>query len=411
MNVDRVNVGFAALEMNKALGFSPQVFGLGAGLFFIGYALFEVPSNMILHRVGVKIWIARIMITWGLISAATAFVSGATQFYIIRVLLGIAEAGFVPGMMLYFTYWFPANMRARVVACMVIGSPVGSIIMSPLSGWLLGANWLGLAGWQWMFILEAMPAVLLGLAVFFVLPRDPSSAVWLTEEQKRALKDALAEEKLALGESVKHSFWEGISDPRVIVFILANLLWTSGFYGSSIWLPLIIKSFGFSNIQVGFLNVLPAVASVVAMIIWSWNSDRTGERLWHLAVGALLGGGGLAVSAYFVTQPVVSLLAILVATFGMFGWAAVFWTVPQTFLSGRAAASGLAVISALGSLGGFFGPNLVGGLKSILGSFQYSLFALALCLILAAIVVLVFGAVYREDIRKARAAATSKLVG
>ncbi|MGF6873547.1 MFS transporter [Paraburkholderia sp. MM5477-R1] len=402
MNIDRINVSFAALEMNRELGFSPNVFAFGAGLFFIGYAVCEIPSNMMLRRIGARIWISRIMVTWGLLSAASAAVSNPTQFYLARVCLGVAEAGFVPGMILYFTYWFPAKMRARVVACMVIGSPIGSMIAAPLSAWLLGLNGLGLSGWQWMFILEAAPAVLLGFIVLLLLPSSPLAAGWLSDNERRCLTQLLEQERALLGTAVKHTFLEGILDPKVIIFVLANLFWSCGLYGSLIWLPLILKSFGFSNIQVGWLASVPPAVSILAMLAWSWNSDRTGERVWHLVAGALIGGVAFSLSAYFTTRPMISLLAILVATIGLYGWAAVFWSLPQTFLSGSAAASGFALISSVGSLGGFFGPNLVAGLKVLLGSFQYSLFALSCCLVAAALTVTYFGIRYRDEIRKLR---------
>lgn len=278
--LDRVNIGFAALTMNQDLGFSPTVFGLGAGIFFLGYFLFEVPSNLILHKVGARIWIARVMITWGLVSGCMAFVQGTTSFYILRFLLGVAEAGFFPGIILYLSYWFPAARRAQVTAIFMAAAPLSTALGSPVSAALLEMHgMLGYAGWQWLFVLEALPAVVLGIVVLFYLTDRPEKAHWLTDEERHWLQDTMqAEEQARVASHGHSSVWRGLADRRVLALALVYFGTSAGLYTLGIWSPQIIHSFGASSLAIGFLNAIPAVTGVGGMILWARHSDRTGER-------------------------------------------------------------------------------------------------------------------------------------
>src|ERR1700754_2753733 len=277
--IDRVNIGFAALTMNKELGFSPTVFGFGAGIFFLGYFLCEVPSNLVLDKVGARIWIARVMITWGLISGAMALVQGATSFYVLRFLLGAAEAGFFPGIILYLSYWFPARQRAAVTAIFMAAAPLSTVLGSPVSGALLDMHGiLGLSGWQWMFIIEGVPAVLLGVVVLFYMTDRPEKATWLSNDERNWLVRTMNTEAAQKAGTASHSVWRGLADLRVIGLSLVYFGTSAGLYTLGIWAPQIIKQFGLSSMQIGFLNALPGVVAVMAMVLWARHSDRTGER-------------------------------------------------------------------------------------------------------------------------------------
>src|SRR4051812_10060567 len=281
--IDRVNIGFASLTMNKDIGLSPTFYGFGAGIFFWGYFLFEVPSNIILHKVGARIWIARVMITWGIVSAAMAFVQGPTSFYALRFLLGVAEAGFFPGIILYLSYWFPARQRAAVTALFMAAAPLSTVLGSPVSGALLEMDgMLGFKGWQWLFVLEALPAVLLGFVVLAFLTDRPEKAKWLADDERRWLVETMNVETTSKAATAKHSIWRGLADPRVLALALIYFGTSAGLYTLGVWAPQIIKQFGLSSLQVGFLNALPASAAVVAMVLWARHSDRTGERTWHV---------------------------------------------------------------------------------------------------------------------------------
>lgn len=297
--IDRVNIGFAALTMNKDLGFSPTVFGFGAGIFFLGYFLFEVPSNLVLDKVGARIWIARVMITWGLISGAMAFVQGANSFYILRFLLGAAEAGFFPGIILYLSYWFPARQRAAVTAVFMAAAPLSTVLGSPVSGALLEMHgWLGLSGWQWMFLIEAAPAVILGVVVLFYMTDRPEKATWLRDDERNWLVNAMAAEAAGKAASASHSVWRGLADPRVIALSLVYFGTSAGLYTLGIWAPQIIKEFGLTSLQVGLLNALPGIVAVIAMVIWARHSDRSGERTWHVVAACLLAAVGLVFAGF-----------------------------------------------------------------------------------------------------------------
>jgi ACS family tartrate transporter-like MFS transporter len=387
--IDRVNIGFAALTMNKDLGFSPTVFGFGAGIFFLGYFLFEVPSNLVLDKVGARIWIARVMITWGLISGAMAFVEGPNSFYTLRFLLGAAEAGFFPGIILYLSYWFPARQRAAVTAIFMAAAPLSTVLGSPVSGALLEMHGLlGLNGWQWMFIAEAVPAVILGVVVLFYMTDRPEKAQWLTAEERQWLVTTMNAEAATKAASASHSIWRGLADLRVIALSLVYFGTSAGLYTLGIWAPQIIKEFGLSSLQVGFLNALPGTVAIVAMVLWARHSDRTGERTWHVVAACMLASLGLMLAGFAGTVLAV-LLALTLVNIGISSAKPPLWSMPTMFLSGSAAAAGIATINSIGNLGGFVGPAMIGWIKDLTGSFLGGLFFVAALLVLSAVLTLV----------------------
>ena len=387
--LDRVNLGFAALTMNAELNFSATVFAWGAGIFFFGYFLFEVPSNVILHRVGASRWIARIMVTWGIISALMATVSGVNSFYVMRFLLGVAEAGFFPGMILYLTYWYPASYRARVMALFAIAVPVSSVIGAPLSGYLLDhlEGLAGLRGWQWLFILEGVPSILLGIVTWFYLTDRPAVAAWLPEDQKQWLVAKLAREEAARAAAHGMTLREALTNSKVLVLAAVYFAFVAALYGMQFWLPQIVKAFGLSNLQTGFVTAIPYVFGSIAMVLWGRHSDRTRERIWHLALPLMLTAIGLGVSGYLAT-PMQTMIAITIGAIGIFCTFALFWTLPTAFLSGTATAGAIALINAIGNLAGFGGPFLIGWVKDKTGSTSPGLLFLAALPLLASIVVL-----------------------
>jgi ACS family tartrate transporter-like MFS transporter len=387
--IDRVNIGFAALTMNKDLGFSPTVFGFGAGIFFLGYFLFEVPSNLVLDKVGARIWIARVMITWGLISGAMAFVQGPNSFYTLRFLLGAAEAGFFPGIILYLSYWFPARQRAAVTAIFMAAAPLSTVLGSPVSGALLEMHGLlGLSGWQWMFIIEAVPALILGVVVLFYMTDRPEKAKWLRDDERNWLVNTMNAEADKKAGAASHSVWRGLADPRVIALSLVYFGTSAGLYTLGIWAPQIIKEFGLSSFQVGFLNSLPGIVAIAAMVIWARHSDRSGERTWHVVGACLLASLGL-VLAGFAGSVLAVLLALTLVNIGISSAKPPLWSMPTMFLSGSAAAAGIATINSIGNLGGFVGPAMIGWIKDLTGSFQGGLFFVAGLLVLSAVLTLV----------------------
>ncbi len=384
--IDRVNIGFAALQMNKELSFSPTVYGLGAGIFFIGYFFFEIPSNLILEKVGARLWIARIAITWGIISVAMAWVHNETTFYVMRFLLGVAEAGLLPGLLLYFSYWFPARQRARALALFMTATAISNIIGAPLSVSLLGLDGLwGLRGWQLMFIVEGVPSILMGFVVLYYLTNRPAEANWLSDDEKAWLDNVLSAERAAKEESSGRMTLKLAFSPRVLLIALLCFFLVSGNFGVVFWLPQIIKSFGgLSNMQVGLLAAVPYILAAVAMVWWGYHSDRTGDRKWHLAIAALVGAAGLAGSA-LATEPAWSFAALCVAAIGIWSMFGVFWAIPADFLSGLAAAGGFALINSIGTLGGFAGPFLVGFVRERTGTFSASLLVLAAFVLVSAL--------------------------
>jgi MFS transporter, ACS family, tartrate transporter len=400
--LDRVNVGVASLTMNKELGLTPTMFGWAAGLFFVGYCLFEIPSNLVLKRVGARIWIARIMITWGLVSAATCLVVDAKEFAIARFFLGVAEAGFAPGIVYFISRWFPAEWRGRAMSWFFVGIPLSSVIGSPISGAILQMDgMLGWSGWRWLFLLEGLPAIALGIACLFVLIEKPEDAVWLTPDERAWLQQRLKFAKDGAAVAVQRSdrsFTGAFTDPRVLLLALINFCFIFGLYGVGIWLPQIVKAFGsLGNMEVAVINAIPYVFASVGMILWARSADRTGERVWHLATAAIVGGAGLATSAVFMAAPIVAMAAITVATVGILAYLPMIFSGPGTsFLSRRDSAVGIAIITTVGNLGGFLGPYAVGWLRESTQSFTAALLGLAAVLVLAAILVFVVDAVERR---------------
>lgn len=379
-NLDRANVGFAALQMRQELGFSNAAYGLGAGIFFIGYLAFEIPSNMILHKIGPRIWIARIMVTWGIVSCAMAFVQGPTSFYILRFLLGVAEAGFAPGVLLYLTYWYPAKERGRATALFMAATVLSIVIGAPISGWLIeaGEGLFGLHGWQAMFILEGLPAVLLGVFTFFYLVDSPKKdSKWLAEDEKTWLLRELAADQDNAQPDTRHSLREIFSDYRVWLLTIVYMFNGIAVYGVIMWLPQIVKSIGdLTTTQAGFVSAIPFVFAALGLVVISRNSDRTGERKIHTAISGLFGGLFLAASA-LAPNAYVGLLLLCACAFFLWSYLGVFWTLPTQFLSGAAAAGGLAAINGFAQIGGFTGPYIVGWVKTSTDSFSLAVLTLA----------------------------------
>lgn len=387
--IDRVNIGFAALTMNKDLGFSASVFGFGAGIFFWGYFLFEVPSNIILDKVGARIWIARVMITWGIVSAAMAFVEGQNSFYILRFLLGVAEAGFFPGIILYLSYWFPAQQRAAATSLFMAAAPLSTVLGSPLSSALLEMNGIwDLKGWQWMFLIEAAPAVILGFVVLGYMTDRPEQARWLTDDERDWLVQTMNQERSGKAAMAGHSVWSGLADLRVLTLALVYFGTSAGLYTLGVWAPQMIKSFGLTTMEVGFLNAVPPTVAVLAMYLWSWHSDKTNERTWHVIIASLAAAVGLVLAG--LSETVVAVVAALVlVNVGISAAKPPLWSMPTLFLSGPAAAAGIATINSIGNLGGFAGPAMIGWIKDQTGHFAGGLYFVAGLLVLSAVLTLI----------------------
>lgn len=384
--IDRVNVGFASLQMNEALGFSSSVYGFGAGLFFVGYACFEVPSNLILYRVGVRTWIARIMITWGLLSAATIFVQGPLSFYAVRFFLGVAEAGFFPGIAYYLQQWFPSTHRGKALGWFMMAIPLSNVVGGPSAGLLLGMDgYLGLPGWQWMFLGQGLPAVVLGIVVLIFLPEDPAHARWLRPDSRAWLVATLARERAHAERRHNYNLRAALTHPIVWRLGLVYFLGSFGTYGLTLWLPTIIKGVsGLGNVAIGFISAIPYIAASVATVANGVHSDRTNERVLHVAVPCLVASAAFLASA-FITSPLLALAVITVAAMGILARNAPFWALPSMFLSGQAAAGGLALINTVGALGGFVGPYVVGFVRDATGSFSGGLIALSLAVLGSAV--------------------------
>lgn len=363
--LDRVNVGFAKLQMADDLQFSEAVYGFGAGIFFIAYFFLEIPSNLMLHRVGARLWIARIMITWGIISAGMAFVTTPMSFYVMRCLLGIAEAGFYPGVILYLSYWFPTNRRGRMYALFATAVPLSGVIGAPLSGWIMGAfnGFHGFAGWQWMFILEGIPSVLIGILVIFKLTDRISHAKWLTDEEKKILQANIdSDTQHHVHSSLKEIFLQ----PRVWLLTLIYFCLIAGFYTIGFWLPTLIKDSGVKDVlSIGLLSAIPYGAAALTMIVVSRSADRWRERRWHLALTATLGGIGMIISASFSDNIVIAMMGLTLGAMGALSTLPLFWSLPTAFLGGTAAAAGIALINSWGNLAGFAAPYMMGYLKDL----------------------------------------------
>lgn len=401
--LDRINVGFAALTMRGDLHLSATQFGFASGIFFWGYFIFEVPSNVILEKVGARLWIARIMITWGLLAAATAFVTGATSFAVLRFFLGLAEAGFMPGLVLYFTYWLPSYHQARVNAGWFLALPIAVAIGSPISTALLSLDgWLGLKGWQHLYIFEGLPTVLAGFLVLFMLTDRPAQATFLTPEEKDWLTRRLAAERQAKEAVRRLSLWQALIDRKVLLLGLNYLGIVTASLGMLIFIPQIIKSLGVtSNMTVGWLTMIPYAAAGVVEIVWATISDRMNERRWNLVVACVVSAGGL-VMAGLTMGTWWALVGMTIAACGFYGSKGPFWAMPSAFLTGPAAAAAIAAINSIGNLGGFFGPWYVGFVKDATGSYAGGLYGLALFGVLAAMV-----AAFFLDVPKVAAARVS----
>ena len=396
--LDRVNVGFAALTMNEDVGLTPEMFGWGAGVFFVGYFLFEVPSNVILLRVGARIWICRIMLTWGAVSMAMALVQGPYSFYALRFLLGLAEAGFAPGMLLYLTFWFPPALRARYMAYYLCAIPLAGVVGAPLSGLILEMTpgVAGLAGWQWLFLIEGVPAIVLGFVVLWYLPNGPSDSKWLTAEEKNIIAARLSRED----HSLSHSMWRGMFDLRVLALCLVYFGIVAALYGLAIWLPQIVASMGFSITWNSFVVSGISIVAVIAMALVGWSSERFDEYVWHVAVTAVV--AALALLAAGVSSSIiVTLLALTVATATVYATLSPFWIIPPGFLVGSAAASGMALINSVGNLGGLAGPAMIGYFRESTGNYGAGLIALAIGLVAAAAMIAALGRFLRAGASQA----------
>jgi MFS transporter, ACS family, tartrate transporter len=389
--LDRVNVGFAAFTMNKAIGLSPAAYGLGGGLFFIGYFLFEVPSNLILYRIGVRVWIARVMVTWGIVSACSAFVTGPRSFYALRFLLGVAEAGFFPGIILYLSLWFPARYRAIAAAAFMAAAPISTAISSPISGALMELpRFAGLSNWQWLYLIEAAPAVVLGFVVLKVLTDKSEEATWLAAEEREWLVRRLkSEQTTAAATHVGGltSVWRAMCDLRVLALSLIYLGTSAGLYTLGLWAPLILRQFRFSSLETGWINALPSVVAVLAMTLWARHSDQTLERTWHVVIPCAAACLGF-IWAGSTHTAIGVICALVVVNVGISAAKAPLWAMASTFMSGAGAAAGIAMINSIGNLGGFIGPYMIGWIKGKTGSYTGGLYVVGATLALSAVLTL-----------------------
>ena len=385
--LNRVNVSFAALTMNKDLGLDPYYYGLGAGIFFFGYCLFEIPSNLILVHVGARKWIARILFTWGLLACATAVVQGPKSFLTMRFLLGAAEAGYFPGVILYLTYWFPARYRARIISRFMLSIPISLAVGAPVSVWIMQAfqGMLGLQGWQWLYIIQGIPAVLATFIVLMFLPDNPTKATFLNEAEKGWLERELVIDRERIAVEPHPGIWKAFSNPLIWLFGFVYFADTGANLGLSMFLPQIIKQQGYTTMQVGFISAIPYIFGIVGMLGIGYSSDRFKERKWHVIGSLLLITVGLGFAG-FLGGTFMAIVMICVGAIGILGCKGPFWPIPSAYLSGAGAAAGIALINSLGNLGGFFGPYVVGLGKQVTGSFSGGLYALALLTFLGAIV-------------------------
>jgi ACS family tartrate transporter-like MFS transporter len=388
--LDRVNVGFAGMTMNRAIGLSPTAFGLGGGLFFIGYFLFEVPSNLILHRVGARLWIARVMVSWGVVTAASAFVVGPNSFYALRFVLGVAEAGFFPGIILYLSLWFPVRQRAVAAAWFMAAAPISTAIGSPISGAIMKLPPVaGLADWQMLYLLEAVPAIVLGFVVLKYMTDSPSKAHWMQPEEREWLMAKLKAEADARESHAGHTAGalSALRDPRVLALALIYFGTSAGLYTLGLWAPLIIHQYGFGSFETGLIAGIPSVLAVIAMILWARHSDRSEERTWHVVIPCVLACLGFVLVGEASTALMV-ILALIIVNIGISAAKAPVWAMPSVFLSGAGAAAGIAMINSVGNLGGFVGPFMIGWLKNVTGSYSAGLYVVAATLAVSAIVTL-----------------------
>lgn len=388
--LDRANVGFAAFSMNQALGLTPAMFGLGGGLFFAGYIAGQVPSNLTLLRVGARVWIARVVVAWGVVSMASAFVVGPRSFCAMRVLLGLAESGFFPGTLLYLSLWFPARQRAMAIAGFMAAAPLSTVLGSPISGALMELpRWAGLANWQWLYIIEGLPAIVLGFLTLKVLTDRPEQAAWLDADERDWLVERLNSERAAgpAHASNMAAVWAVLRDVRVLVLAVVYSGTSAGLYAIGFWAPLLIKQLGYSALKVGWLNALPSVVAVAGMVAWARNSDRSQERIVHSAIPCLVGCMGLVWAGYAHAAAAV-IVALALASFGVNGAKGPLWAIPSLFLSGASAAAGIALINSLGNLGGFVGPEVIGWIKGRWGSYAGGLDVVGAMMAISAVSIL-----------------------
>ncbi len=400
--IDRVNIGYAALEMNQEIGITAEIFGFVSGIFFIGYFLFEIPSNVFLSRFGARKWIARIMVTWGILVIAEGFVQNGTQLAIVRFLLGIAEAGFTPGVLLYLTFWFRTKDQARAVAYFMSGMAAANIIGAPFSTWIMeNITWFDLSGWRWIFIIQGIPAIVLGVVTFFYLTDRPSDATWLDDEERNWLINALREDDLKKKATKNMRFIDVVKDLSVWRLAAIYLTWVVGLYGIGLWLPTIVRDFPgeLSNIQIGLVAIIPYLFGGVCMILWGTHSDKTGERKWHTALPLFLGGISLVMLG-FVSNPVISVVLLTLTTIGLYSFMGPFWSVASVSLSASAAVIGIAIINSVGNLGGFIGPYIVGYLRDLTGQMESSLFFLGGVLIIGTAIITTLNRALLNQARK-----------
>jgi ACS family tartrate transporter-like MFS transporter len=389
--LDRINVSFAVLQMRGQLGLTDRAYGRAAGMFFAGYFFFQLPSNLVLEKFGVRRWISGLMVTWGLISCLMILIRGPLSFYVMRFLLGAAEAGFFPGMIFYMKRWFPASARGRAVAWFMTANPIAGIIGSPVSGALLGVHGAGLSGWQWMFLLEGIPAMVLGAMVFFTLADSPQEATWLKGDERNSLLEVLAHERQAESSWETASLRQVVLSPRIWMLSLVYFGVSTTMYGVTLWLPSVISALsGLSYFWTGVVAVIPFFATTIAMVMVGMHSDRTGERRWHTALPAFLGAAGLIIAGY-ATTPVVVVAGISLGLVGAESMAGPFWSMATSRMSGLTAAAGIAVINSLGNLGGYYGPDIIGFFRTLGGGFRGGLLAIGATVAISGITALIVG--------------------
>ena len=398
--LDRVNVGFAALDMNKSIGLSPTVFGWGAGIFFLSYAIFQIPSSLLLERLQVRIWIVGITVIWGLASTGMAFATGPKSSIALRFILGIAEAGFFPGFIYYLSLWFPKNARARFNALFLIAVPLANVLGNPLSGLIINAgDMMGIPAWRWLFVIEGTPSILLGVFAYFWLSENPMQARWLKPEERTWLITTLASEQVKPSEQTLHGIRRALMDIRVVILSIVSFCFIMGIYGVGMWLPQIVSGFGATHIETGFLSAIPYAASIVGMLFWSARSDAQRERRGHISTAAILSGACLIAASQF-QNPVLSLVAISIAAACIFAANAVLWALPTNFLAGGSAAVAIATINSIGNLGGFAGPYLVGWIKEATESFGLALIALGLAATIGGLLILLTPIILGREIAR-----------
>jgi MFS transporter, ACS family, tartrate transporter len=396
--LDRFNVGFASLTMNQDLGISMATYGLATSMFFVGYILFEVPSNLILGKVGARIWIARIMITWGIASASMIFVTGTRSLSVLRFLLGVAEAGFFPGIMIYLTEWFPRTDRARIFGTFQIAMPLSGVLGAPISSLILTTMHRtgGLPGWKWLFLGEGLPSVLLGISCLWLLPSRPRDARWLTPRQCSRLEVVLANERAQIERAGRFTLRDGFTNPRVVVLALMLFCLICGSTGIGLFLPQIVKDLGFRTTENGLVTAVPYLLAVVGMICWSKHSDATRERTGHVAVAAIFAAAGFLLAAFTLTRPAIAMTGISMAAVGVFSSFPVFFTLPTSFLTGTTAAAAIAFINSVGNISGVVEPSILGWTRDFFGGFTLTLVLLSAMLAIAALLLWLFAAMSRR---------------